>query len=154
VNQRDLAGVARGIIDANRYMTLATADGEGRPWASPVWFAHEDHREFLWVSRPDARHSRNLEVRPEVAIVVFDSTAPVRQASGVYIEARGQELAGAALDDAIVVFSARSLEHGLSAWAAADVVEPAPHRLYRATASAHFLLGDTDERIQVSAATE
>jgi Pyridoxamine 5'-phosphate oxidase len=32
----ELAAVAREIIDANRYMTLATADGDGRPWAAPV----------------------------------------------------------------------------------------------------------------------
>ena len=27
------------IIDAARYMVLATADEDGLPWASPVWFA-------------------------------------------------------------------------------------------------------------------
>jgi hypothetical protein len=33
---------AKEIIDANRYMTLATADAQGTPWASPVWFAHRE----------------------------------------------------------------------------------------------------------------
>jgi hypothetical protein len=32
---------ARGIIDANLYLVLATADGTGRPWSSPVYFAHD-----------------------------------------------------------------------------------------------------------------
>ena len=73
---RDPATVARGIIDANRYMTLATADGDGRPWASPVWYAHQGYTDLYWVSRPEARHSRNLAVRPEVSIVIFDSTVP------------------------------------------------------------------------------
>ena len=36
MSQVDLVEAARGIIDANRYMTLATADAEGEPWASPV----------------------------------------------------------------------------------------------------------------------
>lgn len=31
--------VARGVVDANRYMTLGTADASGRPWVSPVWYA-------------------------------------------------------------------------------------------------------------------
>src|SRR5215211_3043194 len=74
---RDPATVAREIIDANRYMTLATADGDGRPWASPVWYAHQGYTDLYWVSRPEARHSRNLAVRPEVGIVIFDSTVPV-----------------------------------------------------------------------------
>ena len=42
----------------------AVADEAGLPWASPVWFASVDLREFFWVSSPDARHSRNLAVRP------------------------------------------------------------------------------------------
>ena len=70
----DLAADARRLIDAGVYMTLATSDAGGRPWASPVWFAHEDHARFLWVSKPEARHSRNLAARPLAAIVIFDST--------------------------------------------------------------------------------
>ena len=34
---------ARAIVDANSYMTLATVDTDGAPWASPVWFAHEQY---------------------------------------------------------------------------------------------------------------
>jgi len=29
------------MIDANLYLVLATADGTGRPWRSPVYFAHD-----------------------------------------------------------------------------------------------------------------
>ena len=45
---------ARAIVDANSYMTLATADADGAPWASPVWFAHEQYETFLWMSQPGA----------------------------------------------------------------------------------------------------
>jgi hypothetical protein len=31
----DTSAEARRIVDANMYMTLATADDDGRPWASP-----------------------------------------------------------------------------------------------------------------------
>ena len=65
---------ARRLIDEGWYMTLATADADGLPWASPVWYAHEGYRDFVWVSRPDARHSVNLDQRPELAIVIFDSS--------------------------------------------------------------------------------
>ena len=46
---------ARAIVDANSYMTLATADADGAPWASPVWFAHEQYETFLWMSHFGAR---------------------------------------------------------------------------------------------------
>ena len=46
------------LLAAISYMTLGTADAEGRPWASPVWFAAPTPSELLWVSDPNARHSR------------------------------------------------------------------------------------------------
>ena len=62
--------MARAIVDANSYLTLGTADAEGLPWASPVWYAPASYREFFWVSKPGARHSQNIAVRPEVGIVI------------------------------------------------------------------------------------
>jgi nitroimidazol reductase NimA-like FMN-containing flavoprotein (pyridoxamine 5'-phosphate oxidase superfamily) len=145
----DLAAAARDIIDANRYLTLATADGDGRPWASPVWYAHEGYRDFFWVSRPEARHSRNLAERPGLAIVIFDSTVPEGGAQAVYVEAVAEELSGAEQERGIGILSRRSEANGGDAWHRADVVAPAPHRLYRARASEHFLLQANDQRVAV-----
>ena len=148
-SERDLTVVAREIVDSNRYMTLATATGDGRPWAAPVWYAHEGYTDFLWVSRPEARHSRNLASRPEIAIVIFDSTVPVGGAQAVYVEALAEELSGAEGERGIAVYSRRSEAHGAGEWRRADVLAPAPHRLYRARASAHFVLEANDRRILV-----
>jgi nitroimidazol reductase NimA-like FMN-containing flavoprotein (pyridoxamine 5'-phosphate oxidase superfamily) len=71
------------IVADNRYLTLATADGEGRPWATPVWFAADGLTTFCWVSRPGARHSVNITLRPRVAFVVFDSTVLSSDAAAV-----------------------------------------------------------------------
>ena len=147
-DRQRLGALARSIVDSNLYLTLATADAEGRPWASPVWFAHEGYRDFLWVSRPEARHSRNVEIRPEVALVIFDSTTAPGDAAAVYAEGRGEQLVGDEVERAIRTYSRRSEATGLAAWSAADVTAPARHRLYRATASTHFLLGSNDERIE------
>ncbi|OWA11834.1 hypothetical protein B9W62_07150 [Streptomyces sp. CS113] len=59
----------------HHYLVLDTADGEGRPWASPVFVAADGPHRVLWVSSPDSRHSRNIAARPEVAITVYDSAA-------------------------------------------------------------------------------
>ena len=147
----DNAATARAIIDANRYMTLSTADASGLPWVSPVWFATVDHRRFFWVSDPDARHSRNLASRPQLAIVIFDSTVAVGSAQPVYMSAVAEELTGSELDEGIGIFARGSEAQGLRIWTREDVQPPARHRLYRATASEHFLLGqDRDERVPVS----
>jgi nitroimidazol reductase NimA-like FMN-containing flavoprotein (pyridoxamine 5'-phosphate oxidase superfamily) len=147
--QDALAAVAREIIDANRYMTLATADGDGRPWAAPVWYAHQGYTDFFWVSRPETRHSRNLASRPELAIVIFDSTVPVGDAQAVYVEALAEELGGAERERGIGIYSRRSQAHGAGQWRGEDVAAPAPHRLYRARASQHFVLEANDQRVAV-----
>lgn len=143
------AVIARQIIDSSRYLTLATADGTGRPWACPVWYAHEDYTSFIWVSRPGARHSRNIAARATVSAVIFDSTVPEAQAQAVYLEARAEELTGADCDRAIAIFSRRSRALGLPEWGTADVTERAPHRLYRASASACYILTRHDQRLPV-----
>jgi hypothetical protein len=139
------ADSARAIIDAGRYMTLATADADGVPWASPVWYAPDGYSELLWVSDPDARHSRNLAVRPELAIVIFDTTVPPLQGQAVYMTARAEEAGPADLG----VFSERSIAQGLGAWTAAELGDRL--RPYRAVVSQHWMLGeDRDERVPVS----
>jgi len=142
----DLGAVARSIFDSNRYMTLATADEQGSPWASPVWYAPVGYREFLWVSSPEARHSRNLAVRPELAIVIFDS----HRAGGwnaLYMVAAAEVLTE--VDHAIRIFSRHGEAQGLRAWTRDDVLPPARHRLYRATVSEHFVLDPHDRRLTV-----
>jgi nitroimidazol reductase NimA-like FMN-containing flavoprotein (pyridoxamine 5'-phosphate oxidase superfamily) len=143
------SGLARALVDANAYLTLATADGAGTPWASPVWFAHEAYTAFLWVSRPGARHSRNIAERPAVGLVIFDSTVAPGSGQAVYAEAVASAVADADLDRMIAVYSARSRAQGIPAWTRQDVSADAPHRLYVARASAHYILGPGDERVPV-----
>lgn len=131
------------IIAANRYMVLATADEQGVPWATPVWFATADCREFFWVSDPHARHSRNIAARPEIAIAIFDSTVTPGNAAAVYMRARAEQVPAGDIG----VFARESERQGLSVWTEDNVTEPAKHRLYRATASEHFTLSPHDERI-------
>jgi nitroimidazol reductase NimA-like FMN-containing flavoprotein (pyridoxamine 5'-phosphate oxidase superfamily) len=148
-DQMDLRAVAMSIIDSNRYMTLATADGDGVPWASPVWYAPVEYREFLWVSSPEARHSRNLAARPELAIVIFDS----HEAGGgnaLYMSAVAEQLAD--VDEAIEIYSRHGEAQGLRRWAREDVSATARHRLYRATASERFVLDEHDQRLPVDLA--
>jgi hypothetical protein len=148
----DPGAVAHGIMDDILYMVLGTADEGGRPWVSPVYFAHSDYSELFWVSSPEATHSRNIAVRAEVSIVVFDSTVPVGSGQGVYMAAVAGEVPGEELERGIAIFSRRSLETGGRAWTADDVRGAAGLRLYRAVASEHSILakdGAPDHRVVV-----
>jgi uncharacterized protein YhbP (UPF0306 family) len=148
-NDRDFAATARLIIDNNLYMVLGTADASGRPWVSPVYYAPAAYKEFFWVSRHQAMHSRNLTARPEVSIVVFDSSVPIGTGKGVYMSAAGQMVTGDEREEGIQLFSRRSVRHGGREWTLEDVESPASLRLYRATVVDLYVLDEHDERVHV-----
>ena len=146
------AQTVRDIIEASRYLVLATADTAGRPWSSPVYFAHIGFTEFFWVSSPDVTHSRNIEVRPEVGIVVFDSQVAIGAGQGVYMSAVAKLLEDDETARGIEAFSRRSVAHGGPDWTSEDVRPGAGLRLYQATADSHWILakdGRPDHRIPV-----
>ena len=115
------AQTVRDIIEASRYLVLATADAAGRPWSSPVYFAHIGCTEFFWVSSPDATHSRNIAVRPRVSIVIFDSQAAIGAGQGVSMLAVAKLLDERETARGIEAFSRRSVAQGGAEWTSADV---------------------------------
>jgi hypothetical protein len=146
------AQTVRDIIGASRYLVLATADATGRPWSSPVYFAHLDLIEFFWVSSPDVTHSRNIAERPEVGIAIFDSQAAIGTGQGVYLSAVARRVEDGETARGIDAFSRRSVAHGGPEWAREDVRPGAGLRLYQATASSHWILakdGRPDHRVPV-----
>jgi hypothetical protein len=143
VARQDLAGIARAIIDGNRYLTLATADGEGRPWASPVFYAVADYTEFYWISAPEATHSRNIARRPQVSMVIFDSGAPEGTGQAVYMAATAEQVAAHDLRRGLGIYPGRGARGG-PPLSPEDLQEPAHYRLYRATVSEHSILCPRD----------
>ena len=114
--------IARSILDGNSYVVLATADADGAPWASPVWYAMANYRELYWVSHPVARHSRNIAGRPQIAMVVFDSTVPPGTGQGVYMRANAEEVVDPdACAAGVAVVSAVSVQRGEQEFTLDDV---------------------------------
>lgn len=141
--ERDLAAIARSIVDTNRFMALGTADAGGTPWVSPVWYAPLSYHQFVWVSRPGTQHSRNITERQPVAITIFDSHRPGGW-SALYMAAEAEELQR--VDEALEAFNSRSADQGFREWMRAEVVPPGEFRLYRATATEQYVLDDHDTR--------
>ena len=147
MNQPDLGMIAKAIVDANLYMVLGTADESGQPWATPVYFSHLDYREFYWISSLEVRHSRNIAIRSQVSLVIFDTQVPVGKGQAVYMSAIAEELTGADFDRGLEIYNGRFSnpeEHGVNLIQAADLQLPALYRLYRAIASEHWVLDPAD----------
>jgi hypothetical protein len=139
----DLPELGRQIVDTTYYLTLATADSAGVPWASPVYFAPNNYREFYWMSSPDVTHSQNLSVRPGSSIVIYDSGQAPGGGRGVYFTATAGEVPLDDLDSAISIYNGRFEnpdEHGLRSVDRAILEPPAAYRLYRAIATEASML--------------
>jgi hypothetical protein len=97
-------------------------------------------------------HSRNIEVRPEVGMVVFDSHAAIGAGQGVYMSAVARLLDDGETARGIGAFSRRSVAHGGPEWTSEDVRPGSGLRLYRAAADSHWILardGRPDHRVPV-----
>jgi uncharacterized protein YhbP (UPF0306 family) len=151
--------IARAIIDANLYLVLGTADAGGLPWVSPVYYAAAGYTQFYWASSPQTRHSRTLAARPSLSLVIFDSRAPINTGQAVYMSAVAAMLTPAELDRGLAIYSRSVLAHGGRPITLGDLRAPARLRLYRATASAHWVLDPDpsrpgDNRIRVTPSDE
>jgi len=146
----DDAELARQVIDAGRYLVLATADGEGVPWPTPVWYAR-DGREFVWASWPQTRHSTNIGQRSDVGFVIFETPVPVEgRTRAVYAEATAEEVAEGDRERCLATFDRRARAEGLGEWTVDRVTAPSKLRLYRAVVTRLFVLDpDRDLRREV-----
>jgi len=124
----ELREMARRVIDHNRFMVLGTVEPDGQPRLSPVFYTPARYRDLYWVSSPDARHSRNLQVHPEVEIVIFDSTAAVGHGEAVYLGAVARVVADDQLEAACR--EAFRSAAGARPFAPAELRGDAPLRLY------------------------
>jgi uncharacterized protein YhbP (UPF0306 family) len=145
MTHEDITAHARAIIDAIRYVTLGTVDPDGRPWTSPVYFAPAGDREFLWMSATDARHTRNLAERPQVSMVVFDSTVAPYHGRAVYAVGDARQLSGGDLDRALGSYPRRGSPDATPV-TREEVTGPSPYRLYLATASDMWVLCPREPR--------
>ncbi len=145
MTELDLDAHARALMDAHLYVTLGTADADGTPWASPVCFATADYAELFWMSTLDAQHSRNIAARPQMGMVIFDSTVPAYHGRAVYLSGTATELAGRDLDRGIGVF-AGDASRGVTTLTLEGVTAPSTYRLYRATIGEAFVLCPREPR--------
>jgi hypothetical protein len=82
--------------------------------------------------------------------VIFNSSVPIGTSQGVYMAAAAEEVIGEARVAAMGPLLTPSLGHGGREWTLDDVEPPAEVRLYRATASAHYILGSIDRLVAVN----
>ena len=79
-------------LAAHHVMTLATQGAEG-PWAAAVFYA-SDGCSLIFLSSPNSRHCRNLELDARCAATIQEDCRDWPQIKGIQLEGRVRELEG------------------------------------------------------------
>ncbi|MGI5472399.1 pyridoxamine 5'-phosphate oxidase family protein [Streptomyces sp. CA-132043] len=140
----DLCRTAARLLRANRYLTLGTASPDGVPWAVPVTYAWDDADRFYWYSASDAVHSRNITANAAVSLLFYDSRAADADGQALYAAATAEPVPEADLPAALATFYTHRYPdpalRARKARSAAEFLNTAPKRMYRATVHTYSLL--------------
>lgn len=140
-----LSAHAQSLVDSIAYVTIGSINDDGTPWTSPVYFTADGLRDFYWTSSQTSQHSRNVEARPAVSLVVFDSTVPAYHGRALYGSAIAEIVDGDELAHGLQVYPGPE-ERGGSQLTLDDVTGESPYRLYRARATDVWVLCPREPR--------
>jgi Pyridoxamine 5'-phosphate oxidase len=98
VAQRKIMSLLRRLLDASTLCAIATVTRGGKAHINTAYFAWAPDLRVVWLSAPDATHSRNLRGSSTAAIAVFDSNQVWGQPDrGLQMFGSAKEVSGAGL---------------------------------------------------------
>src|SRR2546425_6965884 len=119
-----IVSIARGLLNRSKLFALATVSPGGRAHINAAYFAWDRAFAIVWLSAPEARHSRNVRANPSAAIVVYDPTqkwgGPDR---GIQLFGSARELRGSGAREAARLYHRRFPDY--------DDSELSSYRFYR-----------------------
>lgn len=88
---KNLNELAREIIKTNQYLTIASSNRKGSPWASVVVYSYDKDWNLYFLSIPSSNHCQNIKNNKKVVIAIFDSRQLFGQGVGLQIEGDATE---------------------------------------------------------------
>jgi uncharacterized protein YhbP (UPF0306 family) len=95
------------LLAEARIMTLATLDPDGAPRATPLYFVPDRTGRLLYLSDPEAQHSRNLHSHPQAAIAIYPYEADWRALRGLQMKGTVLQLDDASARNALSLYRRR-----------------------------------------------
>ena len=103
-----MAILAAELLDASPLCAIATVARGSRAHVNTAYFAWSADFDIVWMSEPNARHSRNLRANTTVAIAVFDSDQTWGEPDrGIQLFGSASEPEGRALKRAEALYTSR-----------------------------------------------
>lgn len=107
-----LAAIARRLLDASTLCAIATVSAAGRAHVNTAYFAWGREFEIVWLSAPEARHSRNVRANPTVAVPVRSTQRWGGNDRGIQLFGRARELRGRSAREAERLYAKRFRAYG------------------------------------------
>ena len=105
---RRLVAMTRRLLDQSTLCAIATASPASHAHVNTAYFAWSDRFDIVWLSAPEAHHSRNIRANPSAAVAVYDSTQTWGESDhGMQLFGRARELKGRAAAAAQRLYAAR-----------------------------------------------
>ena len=94
-SQRRLVAMTRRLLDESKLCAIATVSSGARAHVNTAYFAWSPTFDLVWLSAPEARHSRNIRADPSAAVAVYRSTQTWGGSDhGIQLFGRARELRG------------------------------------------------------------
>lgn len=74
MSENDYRELVAEVVESNRYLALATTDGED-PWVAPVEYIYAEDALYFF-STTDSRHARHVETTDTVAVAIWSADQP------------------------------------------------------------------------------
>jgi uncharacterized protein YhbP (UPF0306 family) len=108
VSAARLADLMRRLLDESTLFALATVAPHGSAHINTAYFAWSPTLELVWLSHPDARHSRNIRANSTAAVSVYDSQQSWGKPDrGIQLSGTAGEIEEAEAGDANALYASR-----------------------------------------------
>jgi hypothetical protein len=85
------------LLRSQSTLALSTADADGQPHATPLFYLTGDDFLLYWFSSPSSLHSRNIAVDPRAAVSIYVPTEHWKEICGVQMSGVVSKVADRAL---------------------------------------------------------
>ena len=92
MKRTDLPGYFQQVLRDIHYVTIATVGPGNIPWNSPVVGYFDDDLNVYWSSDTRSQHSKNIARQPSIFVVVYDTTLPLGEGKGLYLQMKARKL--------------------------------------------------------------
>jgi uncharacterized protein YhbP (UPF0306 family) len=107
-----IRALAGQLLNASSVCAIATVSPRCRAHVNVAYFAWSSALDVVWLSDPQARHSRNVRASNSVAIAVYDSRQSWGERDrGIQLFGVAREVVGAAAREAETTYAQRFAEY-------------------------------------------